>query len=224
MFLYPKAGDPNADTVPQDYWISSAFPCLIPLTCLYAKASWMNPSHSMVCLPTRSTTTLFHCSANCLYHHCVPIPRKDAVHQTQHGFRRCVRHLTLGFFPSLANKARSRSCEGGATNIIYGFKSELRSVFSDCKYRITYLTVPGKEHLLMHYSHAIIDNTLFKQQLYNILTATELTVTAFRVQASFPMKFIFQHFSASWNWNICFCSRIFFITELKEQLFRYPKE
>lgn len=44
-----------------------------------------------------------------------------------------VLDITFGFFPSLANKARNLSCEGGATNIIYGFKSELRSVFSDCR-------------------------------------------------------------------------------------------
>lgn len=41
--------------------------------------------------------------------------------------------FTFGFLPSLANNARSLSCEGGAMKIIYGFKSEFRRVFSDYK-------------------------------------------------------------------------------------------
>lgn len=40
-------------------------------------------------------------------------------------------NFTFGFLPSLASKARSLSCEGGAMKIIYGFKSEFRRVFND---------------------------------------------------------------------------------------------
>lgn len=40
--------------------------------------------------------------------------------------------FTFGFLPSLANNARSLSCEGGAMKMIYGFKSEFRRVFKDC--------------------------------------------------------------------------------------------
>lgn len=49
-------------------------------------------------------------------------------------FNGMVQHYnnsTFGFLPSLANNARSLSCEGGAMKIIYGFKSEFRRVFKD---------------------------------------------------------------------------------------------
>lgn len=48
-------------------------------------------------------------------------------------------NFTFGFLPSLANNARSLSCEGGAMKIIYGFKSEFRRVFNDCKEKIFWI-------------------------------------------------------------------------------------
>lgn len=98
----------------------------------------------------------------------------------------------------MANKARSRSWEGGATNIIYGFKSELRSVFRDCKNRSEYLTVPPRKRafidaLFTCYDIHMMIYTL-QTQLHNIITEIELTVTVFRVQAPFSTKFIFNIF------------------------------
>lgn len=44
---------------------------------------------------------------------------------------------TLGFLLSLARRARSLSCEGGAMKMMYGFKSELLSTFRACEYKHT---------------------------------------------------------------------------------------
>lgn len=68
--------------------------------------------------------------ADVAFKHCDMLGH-DCFMFTFNGTVQHCNNFTFGFLPSLANNARSLSCEGGAMKIIYGFKSELRRAFKD---------------------------------------------------------------------------------------------